>query len=438
MEKQLSISYSSAYLKYQLLKGAWLLHKQSIVGQLPMVYDFLENKIVVEDNQHEPKMTIPYSIQIAAESQSSIGRNVTVIPIMGSLMKKDYCGAVGMQTIVSRIKDADEAESVSGIILHIDSAGGTVDGTKELADTIKSVKKPIVAFADGLAASAAYWIGSSADKFIAKDTTTEVGSIGVVLSFVDNQKAMESKGYEFHDIFADQSSEKWKEMKDASTGDYSTIKEWTLNPLAAEFQEAVKLNRTNVNDKALKGRVYLAKQAKRLGLIDSIGNFDFALGEISKLIMNKNINVMAEKDEKTVKVSEDKSLVDKILAAVKPEIKDISEESKAEYEEKIASGLNRITELESENSELKGNIESYGTEKEKIENELKIAVDNGDIAKIESSNLSQEIDSLKSKLTENVAKASIVENDEDKLEIGKLSEEEASWAKDVSNMKNMF
>lgn len=437
MVKQLTISYSSAYLKYQLLKGAWYVHKQSILSQIPMVHDFINNKLIVEDNQEELKMTLPYSIQIKAETAFEQGKNIAVVPIIGSLMKKDYCGAAGMQTIAARIKQAEQTESVSGIILNIDSPGGTVDGTKELADTVKACTKPIIAFADGLAASAAYWIGSSANKFIAKDTTTEVGSIGVVLSFIDNQKAMEKEGYEFHDIFADQSSEKWKEMIDAQKGDYSTIKEWTLNPLASEFQEAVKGNRPNVKDKALHGRVYLAKLAKRLGLIDSIGNFDFAVQELSKLISNKNINIMEEITKKDVEQNliTDKGFMDKLKEMIKPEVKDISEETKTNFETQLAEKDEKIAELENTITELNTNIEDYGIEKGKIEDELTTSKDQNDLILLEVEKYKTEIAEFKTKVTENVAKTTLVESDEDKLEIGKISAEEQAWLNEAKKMK---
>lgn len=436
MAKQGKISYSSAYLKYQLLKGAWFVHKKSIEGQLQTVYDFLNNKFVMDDNQEEMKMTIPYTLQISSGSPEGAGKNVSVIPIMGSLMKKDYCGAAGMQTIVQRIKEADEADSVSGIILHIDSAGGTVDGTQELANTVKNTKKPILAFADGLAASAAYWIGSSADKFIAKDTTTEVGSIGVVLSFIDSQKMMEDKGYVFHDIFADQSSEKWKEMLDAQKGDYSTLKEWTLNPLATEFQEAVRENREGVSEKALKGRVFLARQAKKLKLIDGIGDFDYALGEIGKLINHKNIKIMEDgKVNPDVKTEDNKNLVDKVISALKPEVKDISEDTKADYETRLIESKTKIEDLEKTISELKTAAENYGVEKVAMEKEINDLKDATDLNSIEMQAKKDELDALKSKLSEKAAEPTLVENDEDKLEIGKLSEEEAAWLKEAEKMK---
>lgn len=434
MDTQLKINYASAYLKSQILKSPWFIHKQAIRGQLQLAYDFINGNLLVDESE-EPQLTQPYTINLKTSDAPNDSKNIAVIPINGSLMKYDYCGAPGMQSIAKRIKQAEQTESINGIMLHIDSPGGTVDGTQELGSVVKNCSKPILSYADGLAASAAYWVGSSSDKFIAKDSTTEVGSIGVVLSFRDNQEAMEKEGYKFHDVFADQSDEKWKEMLDAQKGDYSTLKEWTLNPLAEEFQNAVKANRPDVKDKALHGRVFLAKQAKKLGLIDGIGNFETALKELNKLINTKNMNTENKDVEMTI-TEDEKGFFDKLGSYFKPEIKDISDEVKAEYE-------TRIKNLEAENAELKSNIESYGLEKEKIEldveeakeSEIK-ALESIETIKEDSENLKTEIVDLKTELTKKVATSSEVVNAQDKLEIGELSDDEKLWVAELNKMKN--
>ena len=439
MGKQLKISYSSAYLKYQLLKGAWFIHKNSVQSQLKTVYQFLNNELIVDDNQEEPKMTQPYTLQVKAETNFTKGQHIAVIPIMGSLMKKDYCGAPGMQSIVARIKQAEQTESVSAILFHVDSPGGTVDGTQELGQAIKNCSKPTMGFADGLAASAAYWAISSCDMVIAKDTTTEIGSVGVVLSFVDNQKAMEEKGYVFHDIFADQSDEKWKEMIDAQKGDYTTIKEWTLNPLAAEFQEAVMTNRPAVKDKALHGRVYLAKTAKKFNLIDKIGSFDFAVSELNKMVINKNTKVMADNENEVKEVQvEEKSLLDQIKSAITPKLKDISEDTRKEFEQKIADLEAKNSELEATISTLNTDIENYGVEKERIDNEANEAKDAEVIALLNVEEARNEVVELKTKLTKKVITHEDVKSDDDKLEIGELSAEEEAWLSEAEKMQKVM
>ena len=86
-------------------------------------------------------------------------------------------------------------ESVSQILIDIDSPGGSVYGVAELADEIVAARaqKPIVAIANSLAASAAYWIGCSASEFYVTPGG-EVGSIGVWQAHFDYSQALAAEG----------------------------------------------------------------------------------------------------------------------------------------------------------------------------------------------------------------------------------------------------
>jgi protease-4 len=188
-----------------------------------------------------------------------------------------------MDTLGSRVLDADQHPNISGIILYIDSPGGTVDGTQALADKVKSCKTPVVSFIDGLMASAALWVGTSASQVIAQNSTTEIGSIGVMVQFADMQPRWEKEGVKFHRINADQSQDKNKTFTDALNGDYSGIKTDQLNPLAEKFIAAVKANRPNLPDSVFTGKVFFADEALTLGLIDQIGSMEIAIAAVTVL-----------------------------------------------------------------------------------------------------------------------------------------------------------
>lgn len=95
-------------------------------------------------------------------------------------------------------------DQIRGIVLLIDSPGGTIDGTDYLANLIfrSRGKKPIIALANGSMMSAAYWIGSAADKVFVADETTQVGSIGVVITHVDYSKFEDRIGIKTTEITA--------------------------------------------------------------------------------------------------------------------------------------------------------------------------------------------------------------------------------------------
>jgi signal peptide peptidase SppA len=224
----------------------------------------------------------PYKI----DKPSASGKmdTVAIIPVHGVLMKYDQEGlcawAAGTLTIANWVKEAAQDPSVKAIILDIDSPGGTVDGTKLLADTISNVAKPVVAYSHGLIASAAYWIASEADHIIVANETVEVGSIGVQTSFADMRPMWEKAGVKFHVIRASQSKDKNEDFLQALDGNYEPIISGSLDPIASMFIDAVKTNRsdklTDV-DQISTGLVFFANQALKLGLIDSIDSLEKAV-----------------------------------------------------------------------------------------------------------------------------------------------------------------
>jgi len=132
---------------------------------------------------------------------------VAVIPVNGVLGKKmnmfsNISGGASMQIIESQIMQAINDEAVQAIILNIDSPGGTVDGTAELANKIFSLRgqKPIVSFANGAMASAAVWIGLAADAVFISGETTMTGSVGVIATHVDISKAEQKAGIKTTEI----------------------------------------------------------------------------------------------------------------------------------------------------------------------------------------------------------------------------------------------
>src|SRR3989344_7935467 len=88
------------------------------------------------------------------------------------------------ETIVKFIEKANEDKSVKGIILDINSPGGSVVGSEEIKNAVKGISKPKVALIRDVGASGAYWVASAADKIIA-DPMSITGSIGVLGSYVE-------------------------------------------------------------------------------------------------------------------------------------------------------------------------------------------------------------------------------------------------------------
>lgn len=104
-------------------------------------------------------------------------------------------GGTSVERLTARFRSAVNDGNVKAIVFDVDSPGGGVYGVQELADEIRSARgtKPIVAVANSLAASAAYWLASAADELVVVPSG-EVGSIGVYAAHEDMSAALEAEG----------------------------------------------------------------------------------------------------------------------------------------------------------------------------------------------------------------------------------------------------
>ncbi|UCE67558.1 MAG: S49 family peptidase, partial [Candidatus Zixiibacteriota bacterium] len=104
-----------------------------------------------------------------------------------------------IETLRDEFSKAMADDKIESIFLNIESPGGSIDGLADFASEIfeASFKKPIVAFADDLCASAAYWMASQANIVYASQTS-DIGSIGVYTLYVDSTERAKTEGLKFH------------------------------------------------------------------------------------------------------------------------------------------------------------------------------------------------------------------------------------------------
>jgi signal peptide peptidase SppA len=133
---------------------------------------------------------------------ASTGSGIAVLPLYGVVTQRGNMvddisgpGSSSTQQFTSVLRQMLADDTVGQILIDIDSPGGSVYGVSELASEIIKARaqKPVVAVANSLAASAAYWIGCSASEFYVTPGG-EVGSIGVWQAHFDYSKALEEDG----------------------------------------------------------------------------------------------------------------------------------------------------------------------------------------------------------------------------------------------------
>ena len=224
----------------------------------------------------------------------AIDRGVAIIPVMDVLSKNrtffSYLfGGTSMRDIGDALRNALQDSDVHSIVLHIDSPGGTVDGTEELTSLIFSARgnKPVVAYADGLMASAAYWIGSAADRIYIAGETTEVGSVGVVATHVDVSKQDEMWGEKWTEITAGK-YKRIASMHAPLSDDGKAYIQGQVDEIYRIFVDSVAANRGLSVEQVLEaadGKVFMGRAAVDNGLVDDLKSLE----DIITQLMEENL-----------------------------------------------------------------------------------------------------------------------------------------------------
>jgi capsid assembly protease len=223
-----------------------------------------------------------------------VDTGVALIGIEGVIAKKaslmtQISGGISTQKVKADLRAALADPEVSSILLVIDSPGGSVDGTEELAAEIYASRgqKPICAFTDGMIASAAYWIASAADSIWISGETPWIGSIGVVTSHVDYSGWEQKNGIKTTEIYAGRYKRIASETAPLSSEgkDYLQAK---VDVIYSIFVDTVARNRpglsTGDGTEAIPwadGRIFIGQQAIEAGLVDGVSTLDDLIAEMA-------------------------------------------------------------------------------------------------------------------------------------------------------------
>lgn len=246
------------------------------------------------------RLTVNVDLPAEARGQGARGSSsltvrdgIAIVGISGMMVKGDSpWWWASTSTVLTRrkLRDALQRQDVAGILLIIESVGGQLGGTMELADEIAATakQKPVWAFAEDVCTSAAYWVGCQAEKVYA-NAMAHVGGIGIYTTILDSSGAAEKAGIKVHVIKAG-------EYKAAGTpGTKITDKqlgEWQgqINQLNEHFVAAVARGRKVPLDRARQlsdGREYIGSKAKAMGLIDGVQSLDTTWSQFLTHIRSK-------------------------------------------------------------------------------------------------------------------------------------------------------
>ena len=195
---------------------------------------------------------------------------IAVIPISGAIsLQGDGSSA---ESVVKEIRKADKDITVKAIILDINSPGGTVVASEEIAAAVKATQKPTVAWIRELGASGAYWIASAADIIVA-DPASITGSIGVSGSYLQFSGLMDKYGVTYERLVTGKFKDTGSEFKEL-TADERAYLQAKLNAINELFIDAVSANRNLDRDYVATlatGEIWLGSEAAAFGLVDVLG-----------------------------------------------------------------------------------------------------------------------------------------------------------------------
>lgn len=203
---------------------------------------------------------------------------VAVVSVAGMLGKRlssleVFCGGCDVDRIRRDVMLAMGDDRVEAIVIDVDSPGGMVTGTQELADFIAeaSEEKPVLAYTEMMMCSAAYWIGSAAGEVFCSESSL-VGSIGVVCSAVDHSERWKEEGLEAL-VFRSAElkavghvGEKWKDEWKASM-------QSSVDATAQKFFAHVRNARGgDLDDECFSGDYWSGEKLLELGLVDGFAD----------------------------------------------------------------------------------------------------------------------------------------------------------------------
>lgn len=259
--------------------GLWAVEETRFLSMFSHI-SAMDLRAHIEQARIEPEAAISVNVNRSGA--------IAVIDIQGTMTKHGSSFSSGGSTIRVRreIRVAAADTDVHGILLRIDSPGGTVAGTADLAADVLAARKakPVFAFIEDLGASAAYWVASQATKIFVNDATAFVGTIGAFIGLYDLSGLAEKEGIKAIVIKAGEfkgTAFPGTEITSEQQAMLQKLVDKTQNEFNAAIQRGRGMKRKQVEQLA-DGRVHVAPDAMELGLIDGIQSFDATIKQLAK------------------------------------------------------------------------------------------------------------------------------------------------------------
>jgi protease-4 len=278
-----------------LYKGQWAFSLLSVGYLYKIANDIVAGKEV--NLNLKARSLIEYygenNQRIKANSSGvvEVPHNATaVVNMIGPIISYgDYC-TYGADDIAMELDKLDKNPNIKAILLFMDGPGGAVSAISPFLNfgANRDKKKPLGIVYEQMCSAHLYIAYGLQPDFVwaSNNITSLAGSLGVMISYMDDKKYLEALGLEKVSIYPDESSDKNKAIRLALEGNFEAIKTEMLSPLAQRFQQdMIRLNPNLKKDEAgvLTGKTFYSDDAIRVGFANRVGTVSEAIQQLSIL-----------------------------------------------------------------------------------------------------------------------------------------------------------
>ena len=284
-----------------LYKGQWAMNVEAYKYFYPIFKDIVEGKkvgadikaknfIELFDDENNPVKPNHDGLVEIPEGSTAI------VNMLGPISTYGNWWFYGADEIVAQLEKLNRNPNIKAILIFMDGPGGAVSAISPFLNfgNTRDKKKPLGIVYEQMCSAHLYLAYGMQPDFVwaSNNITANAGSLGVMLSYLDDQKWMEMNGLEKVAVYANESEDKNLPVRLALEGKFDLIKTEMLSPLAKRFQtDMIRLN-PNLKKEVpgvLTGKVFYADDAIKVGFAQQVGTIPEALARLTILSELKSL-----------------------------------------------------------------------------------------------------------------------------------------------------
>lgn len=277
--------------------------QQGLVTHLASSHEI--NKMLADTFGSHPELGynaidfLDYAMTLPDRFNSNAEHKIAVVNVEGEIaLGESDEGVAGSSTIVSSLRKARKDKNVKGVILRVNSPGGSAMASELIRQELEQIQqtgKPVVTSMGGMAASGGYWIAATSDAIIASPSTI-TGSIGIFGLTVSFEKTAKNLGVQQDGISTSPlaNNSPFKTLSTTQAAAFQMSVENGYENFLNLVSKGRKMPKDTV-DKVAQGQVWLGEKALELGLVDELGDFGTAYRKTVELIQVKQPALESQK-----------------------------------------------------------------------------------------------------------------------------------------------